>query len=74
MQVSSHLKNAHPQLYDKSEDCCGCSACFAICPVRAIIMKPNDEGFLYPEIDFKKCIGCYRCISVCVFKDKKGGE
>ena len=57
-----------PQLYDSAENCCGCAACYALCPVRAISMEPDEEGFLYPAIDASKCIRCYLCISVCVFK------
>lgn len=60
-----------PELYEKKENCCGCSACFAVCPVRAIVMEPDEEGFLYPAVDALKCIGCYRCLKVCSFKEKQ---
>lgn len=50
------------------ENCCGCSACYAICPVGAIDMKVDEEGFLYPEIDRKRCLQCNACIDVCAFK------
>ena len=32
-------------------NCCGCQACVSICPVHAIEMKENEEGFLYPVVD-----------------------
>ena len=57
-----------PVLYENRENCCGCTACFAICPVQAISMLPDEEGFLYPVVDAEKCIRCYKCISVCAFK------
>ena len=38
---------------DKKE-CCGCEACFQVCPVGAINMKRDSEGFLYPIVDKKK--------------------
>lgn len=57
-----------PNLYKNRENCCGCSACYAICPVSAITMEPDEEGFLYPTVDAEKCIRCYRCLSVCAFK------
>ena len=57
-----------PELYENRENCCGCSACYAICPVYAITMEPDEEGFLYPTVDVEKCIHCYKCISVCAFK------
>ena len=39
-----------------------------ICPVGAIAMKRDEEGFLYPEIDQKTCIRCGKCDSFCSFK------
>lgn len=52
------------KIFDKS-DCCGCTACAMSCPVRAIHMKEDKEGFLYPIIDEKKCIRCNKCEKVC---------
>lgn len=46
-------------------NCCGCSACVQKCPVKAIEMKENEEGFMYPEIDKNKCINCGLCANVC---------
>ena len=54
-----------PVLFEKKEDCCGCSACFSICPKEAISMQEDTEGFDYPVIDFDKCIGCLMCEKVC---------
>ncbi len=56
------------QLFKKKELCNGCTACYAICPVCAINMKRDDEGFEYPKINEEKCIGCHKCISVCPVK------
>lgn len=39
-----------PVLYERKEDCCGCSACYAICPKSAIKMVEDEEGFEYPLI------------------------
>lgn len=57
-----------PILFDNKEDCCGCTACYAICPTKSIIMQPDEEGFLYPKIDKQKCVRCYQCIEVCPIK------
>lgn len=46
-------------------DCCGCSACADICPVGCIKMVPDDEHFLYPQVDEKCCINCGKCQNVC---------
>lgn len=54
-----------PVLYEKKEQCCGCTACYARCPKHAIEMIRDEEGFLYPHIDEKKCIRCYACVNAC---------
>ncbi len=62
------MKNL-PVLYTRKEECCGCSACYAICPRAAISMEPDAEGFDYPVINEEKCIRCYKCITVCPIKE-----
>ena len=57
-----------PDLASDKKSCCGCSACYAVCPAGAIEMKEDEEGFLYPRIDPDKCVRCRRCLQVCVFK------
>lgn len=47
------------------EDCCGCSTCFNICPVQAITMQEDREGFKYPKIDERSCINCGKCEKAC---------
>ena len=63
------MENKMPVLYINKDECCGCGACYCICPVGAIEMMQDDEGFEYPEIDKKKCIRCYQCLKVCPFKE-----
>ena len=46
-------------------NCTGCSACFNICPQKAISMSLNEEGFLYPSIDTSKCTNCGLCLNKC---------
>lgn len=60
-----------PILYNRKEECCGCTACYAICPKGIISMVEDEEGFDYPIIDESRCIRCYRCIKVCPFKNKR---
>lgn len=50
---------------ESSLNCCGCSACASICPKQCITMQPDEEGFLYPEVDVVSCIDCGKCESVC---------
>ena len=60
-----------PILYERKEDCCGCTACLAICPQQAIKMVEDEEGFEYPEIVEEKCVGCGICLKVCPVKEAK---
>ncbi len=55
------------------KDCCGCAACEATCNHQAIRMTEDEKGFLYPEIDVAKCVGCGLCKIVCpiVKRDKE---
>lgn len=54
-------------VYDAEENCCGCSACYSICPRQAIAMEEDSKGFRYPIIDNSKCVGCGLCKRVCRF-------
>jgi coenzyme F420-reducing hydrogenase beta subunit len=45
--------------------CTGCAACCNICPNHCIEMKPDEEGFLYPNINYDSCINCNLCESIC---------
>ena len=47
------------------QDCCGCTACSAICPKQCISLQEDYEGFLYPTVDKASCIECSLCENVC---------
>lgn len=59
------------QIFEKKSNCCGCSLCAEKCPTKAIIMKEDEEGFLYPLLDEKKCISCKLCFNICDFRTPK---
>lgn len=46
-------------------NCTGCSACANICPRGCIMMQPDAEGFLYPEVNAAMCADCGLCENVC---------
>lgn len=49
---------------DKKE-CCGCWACYSICPKHCIKMEEDEEGFRYPSVDTSSCVNCGLCERVC---------
>lgn len=69
ISIDTSFKN---QYFCQDSRCFGCGACENVCSVKAITMKPNEEGFLVPKFDESKCIQCFKCHSVCqVYTDKK---
>lgn len=49
----------------ETQRCVGCGACKNICPVDAIKMGLNKDGFYQPEINYDKCIRCGLCDKAC---------
>ena len=45
--------------------CTGCGACVQVCTHKAIEMKNDSEGFIYPFVDEKKCVQCGLCDKIC---------
>lgn len=56
------------------DSCCGCTACVSICPVSAIVMCENQEGFFYPYVDELRCVSCGKCVEVCPVNTKHLSE
>lgn len=79
MQEILTVKNNINTIAAKKSDCSGCRACFNICPVNAVTMKEDEEGFFYPAADNALCTNCSLCRKVCpalnkseVYKDNTG--
>ncbi|MBQ8434815.1 MAG: 4Fe-4S binding protein, partial [Oscillospiraceae bacterium] len=51
-------------LFKDKKDCCGCGACFNICPKNAITMQEDMYGYIYPAINSSVCVDCGRCQKV----------
>lgn len=54
------------EIKDKTK-CCGCTACYSVCPNNCITMKEDSEGFLYPNINNNDCVNCGLCEKVCPY-------
>ncbi len=52
------------------KNCCGCGLCVTICPKKAITLKENQDGYIYPIIDQSKCINCGLCKKKCIFQSE----
>jgi len=55
----------------KKQNCCGCYACYNICPQKCISMQSDNEGFWYPVVDIEECNDCGLCEKVCPVLNKK---
>lgn len=51
--------------FNFEQDCCGCASCVNCCPVGAIEMRGNEEGFLIPVVNKDICINCGKCDKSC---------
>ena len=50
---------------DIKTQCTGCMACYSVCSQKCISITTDNEGFYYPMIDKKRCVGCHKCEMVC---------
>lgn len=62
--------------YNIQDKCCGCFSCANVCPVHAIEMVQNKEGFYYPVIKQELCLKCGKCSKVCsaILKPEKSSK
>ena len=49
----------------KKDECFGCRSCEQVCPKKCISVLPDEEGFLYPQVDEKICVHCWLCMAHC---------
>lgn len=52
------------------DSCSGCGACYNTCPLNAIEMQKDDEGFWYPHINNNICVECGLCKKTCPIEKK----
>ena len=56
-------------IHPEKKNCSACTACASICPVAAIVMTPDEDGFVYPVVDESKCVRCGLCEKVCAYPE-----
>lgn len=61
-------------LFTEKKECCGCGACYNICPRNAISMLEDVYGFVYPYIDENICVECRACVKVCNYKKEQQAD
>ncbi|MBE6802070.1 MAG: 4Fe-4S dicluster domain-containing protein [Ruminococcaceae bacterium] len=50
---------------DNIRECTGCGVCESVCPLGAIKITENTDGFYTPVIDESKCVNCGVCKKTC---------
>lgn len=53
------------ELFANKKNCNGCGLCSALCKRRAICLRTDKQGFLYPIIDTTLCVDCKLCTNIC---------
>ena len=71
--VRSFLKKDIVSAMD-ADDCCGCETCMQVCPKNAILLENKEEGFLYPKVDYGKCVQCGLCSIKCPSLNRVDGS
>lgn len=56
---------------DEIRACTSCQMCAAVCPVNAISIHLDSDGFYRPTVDNVKCVGCGFCRKVCYKYDRE---
>lgn len=51
--------------------CSGCGACVDICPVEAITLGQDIDGFYKPQINTDRCVDCGKCYKLCPINNPK---
>ena len=59
---------------ENKTNCTSCTACQNICPVNAIELVEDEEGFKYPKVNIEKCINCGLCDRTCPIKNPPNKE
>lgn len=72
-RMFAKVRSEDREIESLDNECTGCSACLNCCPVDAIKMVEDVEGFYYPKVDYERCVGCGQCDKKCpqLYNQKK---
>lgn len=62
------FKKAEPALLAHDILCTGCGACANLCPMGALSMEADAQGYFRPYLEQSKCNSCGKCLRVCPVK------
>lgn len=62
---ASTIRDKEATVSTVKDKCTACTVCVNVCPKKAITMRENEKGFLYPIIDESKCVHCGLCFAKC---------
>lgn len=68
-ELPSILYKENVSIVTDNKKCTGCSACSLLCPVHAISMNQNADGFINAYVDKDKCIYCGLCVDRCIVQN-----
>lgn len=63
--MSNKTSNKDKVTLCAQHECCGCMACYNVCPSNGIRFVENQDKVLVPLINYDVCIACGRCRAVC---------
>lgn len=58
-------------IFDFEKKCSGCAVCVDTCPVDAITITQDEDGFYVPYLNSQVCINCEKCVKVCPALDSE---
>jgi len=67
VQPKGYFKSHQERPIISKKLCKGCQICSKICPTGAIMMRYDENGELFAEIDYNRCIFCKKCVQACPY-------
>ena len=66
--------NSFDAVYSDNSKCSGCGVCHDVCPVNAIVMQEDKNGYKYPDINPDVCLKCGKCRRTCPLSNQEKND